>query len=121
MEDDVRGIRQAKKKLAANLGRFLTPYAAVLNDLQQFASKGGDVAATASCILSRFDGREVKPFLALLPQLLVEFMNNQKEEDILSEVYAACDEIGSIIDAVFASPSELRLAKIVSHLTAMDK
>ncbi|GFS18443.1 hypothetical protein ElyMa_006848100 [Elysia marginata] len=114
-----RKLLTARRKMADS--GFLTPYAAVLNDLQQFASKGGDVAATASCVLTRFDGREVKPFLALLPQLLVEFMNNQKEEDILSKVYAACDEIGSIIDAVFASPSELRLAKIVSHLAAMDK
>ena len=53
--------------------------------------------------------------------LLFQCMKGQKEEDVLSQVYAACEKTGTIIEAVFVTNAELRLARLISCLSAMDK
>ncbi|RUS78812.1 hypothetical protein EGW08_013430 [Elysia chlorotica] len=112
---------QRKKRLPANLGKFITPYAAILHDVKTFIDNGGEASDTVSAVLMRVDGREVGPVWAMVPHLVVECVDNQKDADILSEVYAACEETEGIIEAVFATTTELRLAEIISHLEAMDK
>ena len=63
---------------APSLGKFITPYAAVLHDIKVFVEQGGggDVAAVAASVLTRVEGREVRPVWAMLPHLLLEVRVN---------------------------------------------
>ena len=63
----------------ANLGKFITPYAAVLHDIKAFLSNGGDVAVAVSVVLTRVDGREVRHVWAMLPHLVVEVQMSQSD------------------------------------------
>ncbi|GFO05157.1 hypothetical protein PoB_003166200, partial [Plakobranchus ocellatus] len=119
-ETKLSGLR--RKRQAPILGKFLTPYAAILHDMNLLAGGAqNDIASVAATILTRVSGREVTLVWSMLPQLLVECLTSQQQEDLLHYVYAACGKLEKVNDSVFATHAEQQLSKLVSCLAAMNK